>query len=201
MRTLNVETVIGGPVALECDFVSSNPPPEVVWCDDKGSVVAEVPLNNEIRYLEGGRYLLLRRLTSAQRVRRYHCKVTNFVDVNGVHVRAPTTYSLARDPAINKFTEYLSLGMQVGRVGEVLTFSYVATRRNSDGHFIHYAINCSNNSLLTVTIQNTIILHVTLLEAARTASEAEFNCSLVGLGANTNIISGSVRVSSKNTFM
>lgn len=201
MRTIEVETVVGGPVALECDFSSSNPAPDVVWYDDQGTVIAEVLPNNEFRYLHGGRYLLIRRLTSAQRARRYHCKVTNFIDNSGSHARAPTTYALNRDLEKGEFIQYLGLGTQVGRVGQALTSSYVAARRGSDGYFTHYTISCDGNYLLTVTVQNAIVLRITLLEGATTAFEVVFTCSLVGLGTRAYNISGTIRVSSKNHIM
>lgn len=195
-RTLEVQTVVGAPVALECDFASSNPAPDVVWHDDLGSI-AEVLTNNQIQYLEGGRYLLIRTLTNAQRARSYYCAVTNFLDGDGSHARAPTTYRLNRDIAKGGFILYHGLETQVSRVGETLTFTYAAARRGSTGHFVSYNIDCDSNHFISVVTRNAIILLVTLLEAAKTVSEVTFTCSLSGFGAVQNII-GSIRISSKN---
>ena len=48
----------------------------IEWLDDSG-VITENFDSNRARYLDGGRYLLLRALTVEQSSRTYHCRITN----------------------------------------------------------------------------------------------------------------------------
>ena len=69
-------TVVGGAVALLCDFHQGSPTPEVQWYA-VGDPFDKVPENNDVLYVDGGRYLFICQLTAAQRDRTFHCAVTN----------------------------------------------------------------------------------------------------------------------------
>ena len=53
----------------------------IEWLDDSG-VIAENFDFNRARYLDGGRYLLLRALTVEQSSRTYRCRITNALIYN-----------------------------------------------------------------------------------------------------------------------
>lgn len=196
--TVEIETVVGGPVALECDFGSSNPLPEVEWYDDRGSLITEVLINNAIRYIDGGRYLLIRKLTSAQRERRYHCVVRNFRDKSGSPPRAPTTYAINLNIPANGFVHYLDLGTKTGRVGEPVEFAYVVTEVDSIGQIITPTVQCDGSLQIEIRARNIVILEATLTEEAATASEVRFSCVVSGAGPDIESATGSVRVLSKS---
>lgn len=61
----------------------------IEWLDGFG-VLADDPVGNTVRYLEGGRYLLLSSLSFQQANQTYHCRVTNAllhttVESNGMY--------------------------------------------------------------------------------------------------------------------
>ena len=71
----SIDVILNDDVALLCD-VQASPPPMIEWLDDFG-VIADDPIGNTVRYLNGGRYLLLSSLSLQQASRTYHCRVTN----------------------------------------------------------------------------------------------------------------------------
>ena len=87
-RTVVETTIVGGPVALRCDFQAVNPPLTVQWYANN-ALLNEVA--GEVLFLDGGRYLYIQELTVDQREMRYHCEVLNkFLRAR----RSPTTYVL-----------------------------------------------------------------------------------------------------------
>ena len=191
---VEVQTVVGGAVALECDFTSSNPPPEVQWYADGNTMLEEDTVNdNAILFLDGGRYLYIQALTAAQRMMRYHCEVNN-----RLLTRAPTTYTLNTDLVNVGLAEYKGLGSKTGRVGEHLRFVYVATNRNAAGDFEFISINCPSHILVTFAIGSRYIITATLTAEAENETEVLFTCALFGSGITLNTkIMGTIVVSSE----
>ena len=67
----------GDDVALECNVRDANPPPQIQWRDGNGNLLTEAMTNNLLRFLDNGRYLLIRGLTDAQVNTNYQCEVIN----------------------------------------------------------------------------------------------------------------------------
>ena len=191
---ISIETVVGGAVALECDFSASNPSPVVQWFADGSTRIEEDLDDNSVLYLEGGRFLFIRRLTAAQRMMRYHCEVIN---ENGTSVRAPTTYTLNTDLANAGLTEYRGLGSKVGGIGQQLRFVYAATSRDESGNFEVFAITCPSTLFTTFTVENTYIVTATLTAAAADETEVTITCQLIGSSFLFTPIFGTIIVSRK----
>ncbi len=179
-----IPTVQGGAVALECDFSASNPHPVMQWFSGPGgspgqpsTMVQEDVVDNNILYLDGGRYLFIQALTAEQRGMRYQCEVTNFN--NG---RAPTIYTLNTD--LNEvLTTYLQLGTQVGRIGgSDVRFVYAGTNQDSAGSFVQFGINCPSNAHVNFVTASKYVIMATLTPLAMDRTEKVFTCELFGSG-------------------
>ena len=109
----------------------ANPLPNIQWLEN-GSPLAEVTQVNELRFLEGGRYLYISILNSAQLQSTFSCRVTN---VFGDRVMtAPTTYRLIDNITLNTLVEYKQIGDLTAFVGDTnFEFSYVAGAYTNDG--------------------------------------------------------------------
>ena len=120
---VNVTTDGDDDVALECCVQDANPPPQIRWHDGNG-VLTEVMTNNRLRFLDNGRYLLIRDLTTAQVNTNYHCEVINA----RLHetVRSPTTYELVPNLDNNEYIIYKELINKTTLVGNTVEFSYIA---------------------------------------------------------------------------
>ena len=194
-----ITTVLGGAVALKCDFLASNPPitvDDVQWFRGPldGNIDIEVnPSGTSILYLDNGRYLYIRALTAEQRGMRYQCVVTAF---NGI-MRAPTTYRLDANIPNPGLHPYRGLGTQVGGVGETIMFVYVAANRNESGSFSTFGIQCDDTSGIAYAVRSSFVVDVTLSRAAvaQGQSEVPIRCRVFGEGITTIPISGTVIVS------
>ena len=110
-------------VALECSVQDANPPPQIRWRDGNG-VLTEIMTNNRLRFLDNGRYLLIRQLTDSQVNTNYQCEVINAC----LHetVRSPTTYDLIPNLGNNEYMIYKRLINKTILVGNTVEFSYIA---------------------------------------------------------------------------
>ena len=72
---MNINVTANLDVALLCDIPSASPPPVIEWLDDNGLISSEP----DVRYVSGGRYLVIRELTAEQISRTYRCRVTNAI--------------------------------------------------------------------------------------------------------------------------
>ena len=90
-------------VALECQVAESNPPPQIRWLRN-GNPLTKNRLDNQLRFLDSGRYLLIRQLTTAELNVNYTCQVTNAC----LHATETscTTYTLVNDIGNNEFMIY-----------------------------------------------------------------------------------------------
>ena len=102
-----IPVALNSDVALECDVLDTNPPPQIKWYSDLGPI-QEVVQGNSVRFLDGGRYLYLRKLLAAQLQRQYYCAVTN---VNlSQEVPAPTRYVLIDNITRGELIDYKQIG-------------------------------------------------------------------------------------------
>ena len=121
---VNVTTDDGDDdVALECPVGDANPPPQIRWLGN-GIPLTEDRTNNRLRFLDNGRYLLIRQLTTEHVNTNYSCEVINA----RLHetVRSPTTYDLVPTLGTNNFMIYKKLMNKTIQKGDTVEMSYVA---------------------------------------------------------------------------
>ena len=114
---------LNSDVALECDVLDANPPPQIKWFDDQGEI-QEMIQGNNVRFLDGGHYLYLRRLHPAHLERQYYCTVTN---ANlSQEVSSPIRYVLTDNLPRGVLKDYKQIGDLTAFVGNTsIEFAYV----------------------------------------------------------------------------
>ena len=122
--TVNVNVTTGSQAALaiECHVRDANPPPVIRWRDANG-LLTEDWRNNRLRFLDKGRYLLIRGLTTAQLNTTYQCEVTNAL-LNQLRT-SPTTYALVNSVGANEFITYKRFVNRTVLVGDFVELSYI----------------------------------------------------------------------------
>ena len=124
VETVNVTTYDNDDeVALECPVADSNPPPQIRWLGN-GNPLIEVTADNRLRFLDNGRYLLIRELGTAELNTNYQCQVTN-ARLHGRET-SPTTYNLANNIGTNEFKIYKRLIDRTIVRGTTVELSYIA---------------------------------------------------------------------------
>ena len=121
---VNVTTDDGDDdVALECPVGDANPPPQIRWLGN-GIPLTEDRTNNWLHFLDNGRYLLIRQLTTEHINTNYQCEVTNA----RLHetVLSPTTFDLVPNLGANDFMIYKKLMNKTIQKGDTVEMSYVA---------------------------------------------------------------------------
>ena len=122
--TVNVTTADGDDeVALECLVADSNRPPQIRWLRD-GNPLTEVTADNRLRFLDNGRYLLIRELGTVQINTTYQCQVTN-ARLHEMEI-SPTTYNLVNNIGTNEFKIYKRLIDRTILRGTTVELSYIA---------------------------------------------------------------------------
>ena len=150
MRTTEIETVEGGAVAMRCDHKEGMPIPEITWyMNDGGGPIEVVPTGLDIVYLEYGRYLVINKLTPAERSSSFYCVVTNaFLGTNSQ--RSFITYSLSRDIPANQLTAYKQNTQIITTVGSTVVIAHpIAYRQGPEGERIELLCTVPNSILFT----------------------------------------------------
>ena len=124
-ETIVVTTGVRGSVAIECRVRDANPPPQIVWVDESGTTLTEDRINNRLRFLDNGRYLVIRQLTPEQVNTNYQCEVTNA----RLHetVRNNIMYDLVPTLGANETMIYKGLINRTILSGTTIEYSYIAT--------------------------------------------------------------------------
>ena len=120
-----VTTGVRGSVAIECHVRDANPPPQIVWVDGSGTIFTEDRRNNQLRFLDNGRYLVIKQLTSGQVNTNYQCEVTNA----RLHetVRNNIVYDLVPTLSTNETVIYKRLINRTIQSGTTIEYSYIAS--------------------------------------------------------------------------
>ena len=122
--TVNVTTTDDDDeVALECPVAESNPPPEIIWLRN-GNPITQITLNNQLRFLDNGRYLLIRVLAPADLGVNFQCQVTN-ARLHRAET-SPTMYNLANNIDNNEFRIYKRFIDRTILRGTTVEMSYIA---------------------------------------------------------------------------
>ena len=120
-----VTTGVRGTVAIECRVRDANPPPQIVWVYENGTTLTEDRRSNQLRFLDNGRYLVIRELTTEQVNTNYQCQVTN------VHlhetVRNNIVYDLVPTLGANQTEIYKRLMNRTIQSGTTIEYSYIAS--------------------------------------------------------------------------
>ena len=136
-------------VALECCVGDANPSPQIRWRDGNGRILTEITTGNRLRFLDNGRYLLIKQLTTAQVNTNYQCEVINA----RLHetVTSPTIYDLVPNLGDNEYMIYKELINKTILVGNTVEFSYIAGAGRGIVPFVLDKCKLSG-SMLTVDI-------------------------------------------------
>ena len=124
VETVNVTTDDGDDeVALECLVAESSPSPQIRWLGN-GNPLTEIMSNNQLRFLDNGRYPLIRQLATMELNTNYQCQVTN-ARLHEMET-SPTTYNLANNIGANEFRIYNRLTDRTILRGDTVELSYIA---------------------------------------------------------------------------
>ena len=180
IRTVQVQTVEGGSVAMECDFLDAKPSPIVEWFMNNGTMPIPVTEDeNQVLYLDGGRYLFIRVLTAEQRSSFFHCEVANAY-LGTMPQRSPTTYSLEEDLPLGMLQVYRPVqGMTViqGRPAVVV---YAAASRRLLGASTIFLSCHSLPDGVSVSISNNVVAVFTGVVGAASNRRLVIRCQVVG---------------------
>ena len=117
---VSVSVALNSDVALECDVLDAKPPPQIKWYNDQGAISQ----GNNVRFLDGGRYLYLRRLQPSHLERQYYCAITNANLTQ--EVSTPTRYVLTDNLPRGILMDYKQIGDLTAFVGNTnFEFAYV----------------------------------------------------------------------------
>ena len=188
-RTVDVSVVVGGVAALECDVRVTVPLPTIGWFDSAETIFTDEQL------LEGGRYLYIPEVTGDHINRTYHCQA-------GMNV-APTTYKLVGNLPADIIKEYKPIGNLIGRVGEKLSFSYIASSHgvSQDGNIREVSMNCVYNPGDEEISTRGLIGTFTVPEPTEGVGILNIRCTLFTPSAGTRVVNGTVAVFSKSCSM
>ena len=114
---VNVTTGPQAAVAIECRVRDV-----IRWRDESGPLT-ENRLNNRLRFLHNGRYLLIHQLTNVQISTTYGCEVTNVCLYETVC--SSTTYALVDNVGANEFMIYKRFVNRTVLVGDTFELSYI----------------------------------------------------------------------------
>ena len=164
-----IPVALNSDVALECDVLDAEPPPQIKWYNDTGAI-QEVTRNNKVRFLDGGRFLYLRTLDSSHLEQQYYCAVTN-VNLNK-EISAPTRYVLIDNLTQGVLIDYKQIGDLTAFVGNTsIEFAYVGgvfgehlkindtvNTLTVGGHGVRSLGNIGEVDLTTITSKGVIML-------------------------------------------
>ena len=166
-----ISVALNSDVALKCDVLDANPPPTIKWCNDQG-VVQEVTEGNTIRFLDGGRYLYLRKLKAAQLEQQYYCNVTN-ANLH-LEISAPTRYVLIDNITEGVLIDYKQIGNVIAFVGNT-SFEFAYVGGVFDGIMNETINTLTANGVEVGILGNIGIIHYTLSMPGMVHLEANFN--------------------------
>lgn len=136
-----MRTAEHGSVAMECDVLPAAPHPEIEWFMNNGNTPLEE--NNDILFLEEGRFLFLHPLTAVQRGSSFYCKVVNALLDTSMPRRSPTTYTLDGSIPLNTLEFYYKDRSVTAIQGEQVRVVLAAAASLTNGFAATIALTCS----------------------------------------------------------
>ena len=177
-------------MALECPVAESNPPPQIRWLGNRIPLVEDTTTNNLLRFLDNGRYLLIRRLDTPQLNTNYQCQVTN-VRLHGTET-SHTMYTLANNIGNNEFRIYKRLMDRTILRGTTVELSYIAGAGRDVNPFVLDECERSGRTLttnLTLVPQAGGVIEETIPRAGETipavVDSLTFQVSCILFGGST----------------
>jgi hypothetical protein len=157
MTTNNVQlrTIVGGAVAMECDFLDGSPRPQISWFRD--NVNTPIAMSATVMILEGGRYLFISALSAEERASFYRCTATNTLLATSQASR--TTYTLDGDLEVNSVETYLPERPVTATLGVDEIVVYAASSRISTGRGI-ISVLCDTSAMMvgvSVTVTGLVL--------------------------------------------
>ena len=125
---MKVKVVSDSIVALECDVLPSNPPPQIQWNDDFGLV--ENTTTNKVYFTDGGRFLIIVELNEMRLQSQYYCSLRNII--TGDTINSSTKFVLTSGLMNGIIVEYTKVRNLVGIPGMTLSFGYAAGYNTSN---------------------------------------------------------------------
>ena len=115
---------------MECDFLEASPSPLIKWFMNNGTFpIAEETNQDQVLFVEEGRFLFIRVLTARQRNSSFHCEVVNaFLGTRPQ--KSPITYTLGGDIPPNTLETYIDDRSVTAIIGEPVRVVYAAATRS-----------------------------------------------------------------------
>ena len=121
---------------MECDFLEASPRPRIQWFMNNGTFpIAEETDQDEVLFVEEGRFLFIRVLTVQQRNSSFHCKVVNAY-LGTRPQRSPTTYTLDEDIPPNTLEIYIGDRSVTAIIGEPVRVVYAAAQSSNGRNLV-----------------------------------------------------------------
>ena len=165
---------------MECDFLDASPRPQVQWVMNN---VTTIDMTDDILFLEEGRFLYIRSLTSQQRGSFFHCEVVNAF-LGTMPQRSPTTYTLDGDIPPGTLETYIGDRSVTAMLGEPVEVVLVAAADGTMDLTAQVLLTCTQaveNSPAIVTISNNVMATFTELPDVEGNRQLNFTCDIVVL--------------------
>ena len=179
IRTEQLRTVENGAVAMECDFLDASPRPQVQWVMNNVST-SPIDMTDNILFLEEGRFLYIRSLTSPQRGSFFHCEVVNAF-LGTMPQRSPTTYTLEGDIPSDTLETYIGDRSVTAILGEPVEVVLVAAAGDEMAQVLLTCTQAVLNSPAMVTISNDVMAMFTGLPDVEGNRQMNFTCDITVL--------------------
>jgi hypothetical protein len=182
ISTKQLQTIVGGAVAMECDFLEGSPRPQIKWfMNNANTSITEDRMANARLILEGGRYLFIRVLTAQQRNSSYHCEAVN--TLLGTSLRSPTTYTLGGELQPNMLVIYYGDRIVTTALGEPMEVVVAASSRHDNEQGAHVILSCSGGILsgsgVMVSVNDDLVAVFHGLVGVESDRQVNITCSLV----------------------
>ena len=164
---------------MECDFLDASPRPQVQWVMNN---VTTIDMDDDILFLEEGRFLYIRSLTSQQRSSFFHCEVVNAF-LGTMPQRSPTTYTLEGDIPPGTLETYIGDRSVTAMLGEPVEVVLVAAAGDGTAQVLLTCTQAVEFSPAMVTISNDVMATFTGLPDVEGNRQLNFTCDVTVLRA------------------
>ena len=157
---------------MECDFLEASPRPRIQWFMNNGTFpIAEEMDQDEVLFVEEGRFLFIRVLTAHQRNSSFHCEVVNAF-LGTQPQRSPITYTLGGDIPPNDLEIYIGDRSVTAIIGEPVRVVYAAARSSPGTNHV----TCSYPGV-EIVVTSGVVVTFTVSDELR--QPLNLNCSVL----------------------